>query len=108
MTTGELPELAAVPWRARVSDARLRSRERMWTATTAAHVVPFALTALLLAALDPVLIPVSLIALGFAWTIPELYAARGANVLRPRRAPAASPLAEARALGLDAREPDAP
>jgi hypothetical protein len=41
--------------------------------------------ALLLAALDPITVPVSLILLAHAWIIPELYAARGANVLRKRR-----------------------
>ena len=32
--------------------------------------------------LKPILIPISVIALVHAWAIPELYAARGANVLR--------------------------
>lgn len=35
--------------------------------------------------LSPITIPVGLAALAQAWIIPELYAARGANVLRPRR-----------------------
>jgi hypothetical protein len=34
--------------------------------------------------LSPVTIPVGIAALAQAWIIPELYAARGANVLRPR------------------------
>jgi hypothetical protein len=34
--------------------------------------------------LKPILIPISAIAFVHAWGIPELYAARGANVLRPR------------------------
>jgi hypothetical protein len=96
----ELPELAAVPWRARLSETRLRQRERVWMASTAAHVAPFVGTALLLAALEPALIPVSVIALVFAWAIPELYAARGANVLRAPRGLAGSAAAEHRALGL--------
>ena len=35
--------------------------------------------------LKPILIPISVIALVHAWAIPELYAARGANVLRGPR-----------------------
>jgi hypothetical protein len=48
--------------------------------------------------LKPILIPISLIAFVHAWAIPELYAARGANVLRPRAAVGGE--AERRALGL--------
>ena len=36
-------------------------------------------------ALEPLSFPVALLALVHAWMIPALYAARGANVLRPRR-----------------------
>ncbi len=46
--------------------------------------MPFILAALVLAALLPVIIPVALILLAHAWAIPELYAARGAAVLRRR------------------------
>ena len=101
MTDEVLPELAAVPWRPRVQARTLARRERLWMATTLAHVVPFVATALLLGVLDPRLIPASVIAFGFAWAIPELYAARGAGVLRARRcagAPATAP--QRRALGL--------
>jgi len=52
----------------------------------------------LLAALSPVTLPVGLIMLAHAWIIPELYAARGANVVRTR--PAAEAVSERRALGL--------
>jgi hypothetical protein len=38
----------------------------------------------MLAALKPITLPVSLILVAHAWVIPELYAARGANVLRRR------------------------
>ena len=54
--------------------------------------------AALLTALKPVTAPVLLIALAYAWIVPEIYAARGAKVLR-RRAPLA-PAAERVALGL--------
>ena len=57
----------------------------MWTATTVAHTVPFIGGAVALTLLAPILAPVSLVLLIHAWAIPELYAARGAKVLRPRR-----------------------
>ncbi len=85
---GALPELAAVYWRPRVSDSSLRRYGRLWTLTSVAHTVPFGLAAILLAALKPVTIPVSLILLAHAWIIPELYAARGSGVLRRRAATA--------------------
>jgi hypothetical protein len=46
--------------------------------------VPFVAVAALLLALKPVTAAVALMALAQAWIIPELYAARGANVLRSR------------------------
>jgi hypothetical protein len=70
----------------------------VWTATTVAHAVPFIAGAVALTLLLPVLAPVSLVLLIHAWAIPELYAARGAKVLRPR--PRASTGAESVALGL--------
>jgi hypothetical protein len=79
---GELPELASVRWRRRADESVLRQADRRWTATTLAHEIPFLLTALVLPLLSPLMIPVSLGALAFAWVIPELYAARGAGVLR--------------------------
>jgi len=104
-----LPETAAVSWRPRVDERSLRSRARLWTLSTAAHTVPFTVTAAGLVALDPVLAPVSFLALAQAWAIPELYAKRGANVLKPRRR--LDGRAESTALGLlgdlvghDARE----
>jgi hypothetical protein len=113
-----LPELAAVPWRPRASDRSIERRNQLWTLTTVAHVVPFVITAIGLVLLNPLALPVSLIALAKAWIIPELYAQRGANVVRPRLRlgePAGggrpSAVAERRALGLlgdlvghDARE----
>ncbi len=99
--TGELPELAAVPWRRRVDERDLIRADRLWTLSTAAHEVPFLLTAAALPALSPIMIPVAVVALAFAWVIPELYAARGAGVLRePRPLGGAGEAAERRALGL--------
>jgi hypothetical protein len=102
-TVDVLPELAGVHWRTRVDAAQLRLRGRLWTLTTIAHVVPFAGAATLLMALQPLALPVALVCLAHAWIIPELYAQRGANVLRPRRraspvAPGAEP--EQRSVGL--------
>ena len=99
--SGELPELAGVYWRDRVDEPALRRADRLWTLSAVAHEVPFLLTAAILPLLAPVLAGVSVGALVFAWTIPALYAARGAVVLRPaRRNPAVSEAAERRALGL--------
>lgn len=110
--SGELPELERVHWRTRVTEASLRRADRLWTLSAAAHVTPFVITAVVLPVLAPVLAMMSVGALGFAYAIPALYAARGAGVLRPpgRRGQMSS-AAEARALGLlgdlvghDARE----
>ncbi|HET7047680.1 MAG TPA: hypothetical protein VFI54_05360, partial [Solirubrobacteraceae bacterium] len=67
-----------------MSDASLRRTGRIWTAITVGHTVPFVAVAALLLALNPVTAAVALMALAQAWIIPELYAARGANVLRAR------------------------
>jgi hypothetical protein len=98
VSAGALPELAGVPWRRRVSERSLQRRGRTWTLTTAAHVIPFVATAALLVAVSPVLAPVALLALVQAWGIPELYARRGALVVKPRRRAEEDP--ERVALGL--------
>jgi hypothetical protein len=71
--------------------------------------VPFVAVAAFLIALAPLAFPAALVALAEAWIIPELYAQRGANVVRAGRRATAG--AEGRALGLladlvghDARE----
>jgi hypothetical protein len=88
--TGELPELADVPWRPLVDERSLRRVDRRWTAWTIAHELPLLATAVGLVVLSPILIPVSLAALAFAWFIPDLYAAKGAEVLRPPATPGAA------------------
>ena len=101
MAAAPLPETEAVYWRPRMDPQRLRRRGRLWTATTAAHTIPFCATAALLLALEPLSAPVAAIALVHAWAIPELYARRGANVLRPPRLRGAADTgAERRAAGL--------
>lgn len=85
VSSNPLPELARVYWRPLTDARRLDRVALLWAATTAAHVVPFIAIAAGLIALNPVTLPIALIALAHAWLIPELYAARGANVVRPRR-----------------------
>jgi hypothetical protein len=93
-----LPETAGVHWRPRVDAERLRRRGALWTLTTVGHVVPFVAAAALLLYLEPLSVPVALACLAHAWVIPELYAQRGANVVRPRRRAADGP--ERVSLGL--------
>jgi hypothetical protein len=95
-----LPEVAGVYWRPRVTPARLRRRERLWTAYTLAHVIPFLGTAALLMALQPLAFPLAAICVVHAWIIPALYAARGGNVLLPKRALGGGEEAERVAAGL--------
>lgn len=95
---GGLPELASVYWRRRTTAASLRRAGRLWTLTTFAHTVPFIAAAVSLSVLKPATLPVGLVLLAHAWAIPELYAARGAGVLR--RARDRDDAAESVALGL--------
>jgi len=102
-----LPELASVYWRPRMTAERLRRRDRLWTLTTVAHVVPFVAVAVVMVLLSPVALPVSLAALAHAWLIPALYARRGATVTRSLAPASAGP--ERVSLGLlgDLVGPDA-
>jgi hypothetical protein len=99
---GTLPELAAVPWRPLADDATLRRTQWQWTLFTGWLVVPFCVVAVVLFLLAPRSAPVGLLALGHAWVIPELYAQRGANVVksRLRRAGPGAAESERTALGL--------
>jgi hypothetical protein len=81
---GQLPELAGVPWRPRTTARSLEHRGRIWTLWSLAHTVPFIAVGAFLLALEPWAAPVALAALAHAWIIPELYAARGTNVVRPK------------------------
>jgi hypothetical protein len=94
-----LPELAAVHWRPRVDARRMERTGLMWTAITVAHVVPFIAAGVVLFIVQPLALPVSLASFAHAWVIPELYAQRGANVVRRKRSRAPAD-AEARSLGL--------
>ena len=99
MAAEPLPELAAVHWRPRADAGRLDRTSLMWTAITLAHIVPFIAAGVALFLVQPLALPVSLASFAHAWVIPELYAQRGANVVRPKtsRAPAG---AEERSVGL--------
>jgi hypothetical protein len=81
----ELPELATVSWRRRVDARELRRSGRAWSVTSFAHAVPMTAAAIALPLFKPVLGIVSLVLLAHAWAIPELWANKGAGVLRPRR-----------------------
>ncbi len=89
-----------MPWRPRCTPERLHRSGQLWTLTTLAHSVPFLLTGIFVALLSPVTVLIGLILIAHAWIIPELYAARGANVVRVRRRREADAGAEARAVGL--------
>ena len=79
-----LPELAAVPWRQRTDARWLRRWGRIWHAWTLLYTVPFIAAAAGMMWLEPLAAPVAVAALAHAWIIPELYAFRGASVVRPK------------------------
>jgi hypothetical protein len=79
-----LPELDSVPWRERTDERWLRRRALVWKAWTILYTVPFVAAGLVLLAIQPLTAPVALAAFAHAWIIPELYANRGANVVRPK------------------------
>jgi hypothetical protein len=95
-----LPELAGVPWRQRASPDSIRRRGAVWTAYTIAHIVPFIGAGAVLVLLNPIALPVALACLAHAWIIPELYAFRGSNVVRPKRDPSGGAKPESVAQGL--------
>jgi hypothetical protein len=104
-----LPELASVPWRVR-TDARWLTRwGRIWHAWTLLYTIPFLVAGAGMLLLEPLAAPVAVIAVAHAWIIPELYAFRGASVVRPKgpRNEVAEPVAQgllADLLGHEERE----
>jgi hypothetical protein len=85
MSVGQaLPELATVPWRARTDARWLRRWQRLWHAWTLLYTIPFLAAGIGMILLAPIAAPVALVAAAHAWIIPELYAARGATVARPK------------------------
>lgn len=85
MAAGALPELEGVAWRRRTDERSLRLRERISAAYTALYVTPLLVVAVVLVAIEPLLAPVALVGLFLAWVIPELFANRGAGVVRVSR-----------------------
>jgi hypothetical protein len=81
-----LPELASVPWRQRTDARWLRRWARIWHGWTLLYTVPFIAAAAGMVLLEPLATPVAVVALAHAWIIPELYAFRGASVVRPKGA----------------------
>ena len=79
-----LAEVASVPWRKPADKAYLDRYARVWTIWTVALTVPFVLTGIGLLAVTWLTVPVAAIAFAQAWINPELYAFRGASVLRPK------------------------
>ncbi len=95
-TAQALPELASVPWRQRTDERWLRRWGRIWQAWTLLYTVPFVAAGAGMLLLEPLSAPVALAAIAHAWIIPELYAFRGASVVRPKgpRNEAAEPVAQ--------------
>ena len=84
MGAAALPELASVPWRAPTDARWLRRCARIWHAWTLLYTVPFVAAGVAMVVLAPIAIPVALAVFAHAWIIPELYAFRGASVVRPK------------------------
>ena len=97
MSAASLPERASVSWRAPMTPARLQMYARSWTLTTIFQVLPMTVTGILLLFIHPVTAVVGVILMAHAWAIPELYANRGAKVVKPRKR--MDDTAEATALG---------
>jgi hypothetical protein len=79
-----LPELAQVPWRPRTDERWLRRQALLWQAWTLLYSTPFVLAGVGIVWLEPLAAPVAVAALAHAWIIPEIYAYRGASVVRPK------------------------
>ena len=91
-----LAELDNVPWR-KPTDARFLCRfARVWTVWTAGYTIPWIAAGIGLLILEPLTFPVAAASFAHAWIIPELYAYRGASVLRPKgvRHEGAEPVAQ--------------
>jgi hypothetical protein len=108
MSAGQvLPELASVPWRVPTDRHWLQRWGRIWQAWTALFTVPFVAAGVGMFLLEPLALPVSLAAFAHAWIIPELYAYRGASVVRPKgpRNDRAEPVAQGLLADLLAHDP---
>jgi hypothetical protein len=77
-----LPELEGVAWRRRTDERSLRLRERVSALFIGLYVTPLLVVAVVLVLIEPLLAPFALVGLFLAWVIPELFANRGAVVVR--------------------------
>jgi hypothetical protein len=80
-----LPELEGVAWRRRIDERSLRLRERVSAGYTALYVTPLIVMSVVLVMIEPLLAPIGLVGLFLAWVVPELFANRGAVVMRLSR-----------------------
>jgi hypothetical protein len=80
-----LPELEGVAWRRRADERSLRVREQLSALFIGLYVTPLVVIAVVLVLIEPLLAPMALIGLFLAWVIPELFANRGAGVVRVPR-----------------------
>ena len=85
MEAGALPELEGVAWRRPTDERSLRVRERVSAVFIGLYVTPLLVVAVVLVLIEPLLAPVALVGLFLAWVIPELFANRGAGVVRMAR-----------------------
>jgi hypothetical protein len=92
-----LTERQAVHWRTPASALSLKKRARFWQTWTAIVVFPFVVCGVALFVLEPLTFVVALASFFHAWVIPELYAARGARVVRASGRPSPG---DAKAQGL--------
>ena len=97
-------------WRPLIDPRALDAYARAWTATMALHVVVFLAPGIVLLAIEPWTFPIALMCAGWAWVVPDLYASRGAKVVRAKPS-RADDTAQARSMGVlgdllahDARE----
>jgi hypothetical protein len=86
VASATLDEVATVPWRPLADQAYLDRNARLWRLWTLLYSVPFAAVGIGLLAVTWLTLPVALAAFAQAWIIPELYAFRGASVMRPKGA----------------------
>lgn len=82
-TNEGLAEIESLPWRKPMTLGRLARIERRWTIWNFAISGPFFATAVLLMVLEPLLFPAAVWSLLHGFSIPMLYARRGARSIVP-------------------------
>lgn len=81
--TGTLAEAAAIPWRRRADEDRLRRDGRRWTLWTAGVVLTFGAPAAVVIALEPLTAPVALLLAAHGGAVLHIQAGRGARAVVP-------------------------